>query len=43
MKKLKITIPAGVDNGTRLRVSNEGDAGKLGGPARGSLRFLGCE
>jgi molecular chaperone DnaJ len=31
-KKLKITIPAGVDNGTRLRVSNEGDAGKRGGP-----------
>jgi molecular chaperone DnaJ len=32
-KKLKITIPAGVDNGTRLRVSNEGDAGQRGGPA----------
>lgn len=31
-KKLKITIPAGVDNGTRLRVSNEGDAGARGGP-----------
>lgn len=26
-KKLKITIPAGVDNGTRLRISQEGDAG----------------
>lgn len=32
-KKLKINIPAGVDNGTRLRVSNEGDAGQRGGPA----------
>lgn len=32
-KKLKITIPAGVDNGTRLRVSNEGDAGQKGGPS----------
>jgi molecular chaperone DnaJ len=32
-KKLKITIPAGVDNGTRLRVSNEGDAGARGGSA----------
>ena len=32
-KKLKITIPAGVDNGTRLRVSNEGDTGQKGGPA----------
>ncbi|NEQ54629.1 MAG: molecular chaperone DnaJ [Leptolyngbya sp. SIO3F4] len=31
-KKLKITIPAGVDNGTRLRVSNEGDAGMRSGP-----------
>lgn len=31
-KKLKITIPAGVDNGTRLRVSREGDAGVRGGP-----------
>lgn len=32
-KKLKITIPAGVDNGTRLRVSQEGDAGQRNGPA----------
>ncbi|MCP6759001.1 MAG: molecular chaperone DnaJ [Fischerella sp. CENA71] len=31
-KKLKITIPAGVDNGTRLRISQEGDAGQRGGP-----------
>lgn len=30
-KKLKITIPPGVDNGTRLRVSGEGDAGVRGG------------
>ena len=30
-KKLKITIPPGVDNGTRLRVSSEGDAGIRGG------------
>lgn len=32
-KKLKITIPAGVDNGTRLRVQSEGDAGKRNGPS----------
>jgi molecular chaperone DnaJ len=32
-KKLKITVPAGVDNGTRLRVSSEGNAGLRGGPA----------
>ncbi len=31
-KKLKITIPAGVDDGTRLRVSKEGDAGQRSGP-----------
>lgn len=31
-KKLKITVPPGVDNGTRLRVSREGDAGLKGGP-----------
>ena len=30
-KKLKITVPAGVENGTRLRVSGEGDAGKRKG------------
>jgi molecular chaperone DnaJ len=31
-KKLKITIPPGVDTGTRLRVSGEGDAGQRSGP-----------
>jgi molecular chaperone DnaJ len=31
-KKLKINIPAGVDSGTRLRISQEGDAGQRGGP-----------
>lgn len=30
-KKLKITIPPGVDNGIKLRVSGEGDAGLRGG------------
>lgn len=39
-KKLKITIPAGVDNGTRLRVANEGDAGKSGGPPGDLYVFL---
>ncbi len=32
-KKLKISIPPGVDNGTRLRVAGEGDAGQRNGPA----------
>lgn len=31
-KKLKITIPPGVDNNNRLRVAAEGDAGLKGGP-----------
>ena len=31
-KKLKVKIPAGVDNGSRLRVANEGEAGAKGGP-----------
>jgi molecular chaperone DnaJ len=39
-KKLKINVPAGVDDGTRLRVSNEGDAGKRGGPPGDLYVFL---
>ncbi len=31
-KKLRITIPSGVDSGTRLRISGEGDVGRRGGP-----------
>lgn len=31
-KQLMITIPPGVDTGSRLRVRNEGDAGPRGGP-----------
>ena len=31
-RKLKINIPAGVDNGTRLRLQNEGQPGPNGGP-----------
>ncbi|PHV62100.1 molecular chaperone DnaJ [Cyanobacterium aponinum] len=42
-KKLKITIPAGVDNGTRLRVSSEGDAGTRGGPAGDLYVYLTVE
>ena len=32
-KKLKVNIPAGVDDGTRIRLSGEGEAGMRGGPA----------
>ncbi len=38
-KKLTLTIPAGVDTGTRLRVGNEGNSGPLGGPS-GDLYVL---
>lgn len=31
-RKIKVDIPAGVDNGTRLRVTNEGEGGYKGGP-----------
>jgi len=31
-RKIEVTIPAGVDTGSRLRVSGEGEAGAKGGP-----------
>jgi molecular chaperone DnaJ len=31
-RKIKVKIPAGVDNGSRLRISHEGEAGLRGGP-----------
>ncbi len=31
-RKIKVTIPAGVDTGTRLRISGEGEGGYKGGP-----------
>lgn len=32
-KKITVTIPKGVDNGTRLRVAGEGEGGLRGGPS----------
>lgn len=40
-KKINIKIPAGIDNGQRIRVSGEGDAGSNGGP-RGDV-FISVE
>lgn len=31
-RRIRVSIPAGVDSGTRLRVSNEGEGGYKGGP-----------
>lgn len=38
-KKLKVTIPAGIDDGRRIRISGEGEAGVRGGPP-GDLYIL---
>lgn len=35
-RKLQLKVPAGVDDGSRIRLSGEGDAGQRGGP-RGDL------
>jgi molecular chaperone DnaJ len=32
-KTLSVNIPAGIDNGDRIRLTGEGEAGSLGGPA----------
>lgn len=39
-RKLKINVPAGVDNGTRLRLQNEGQPGANGGPPGDLYVFL---
>ncbi len=39
-RKLKINIPAGVDDGTRLRLANEGQPGANGGPSGDLYVFL---
>ncbi len=35
-RKIKVNVPAGVNEGTRIRLAGEGEAGALGGP-RGNL------
>jgi molecular chaperone DnaJ len=38
-RELSVSIPAGVDNGTRIRLAGEGEAGTNGGP-RGNLYIV---
>lgn len=39
-RKIEVKIPAGVDNGFRLRVPGEGEAGRRGGPSGDLYVFL---
>lgn len=39
-KKLKVAIPAGIENGTRIRLAGEGEAGVRGGPPGDLYAFL---
>jgi curved DNA-binding protein CbpA len=42
-KQLMITIPPGVDNGSRLRIRKEGDAGPKGGPPGDLYVFISVQ
>lgn len=42
-KKISVKIPAGVDDGSRLRVAGEGESGYNGGPAGDLYVFLSVE
>lgn len=42
-RKLKVKIPAGVDNDTRIRLTGEGDAGARGGPPGNLYVFVRVE
>ncbi len=39
-RNIKVSVPAGVDNGTRLRISGEGEAGLRGGSAGDLYVFI---
>ncbi len=42
-KTLAVNVPAGVEDGTRIRLSNEGEVGMRGGPAGDLYIFLSIE
>lgn len=42
-RKISVNIPAGVDDGTRIRLTGEGEAGLLGGPAGNLYVVIGVE
>lgn len=42
-QQIKIKVPAGIDNGMRLRMSGYGDAGEGGGPAGDLYVFISVE
>jgi molecular chaperone DnaJ len=42
-RQLSVNIPAGVEDGTRIRLSNEGEAGSRGGPPGDLYIFIGLK